>query len=240
MPTIPMCDPFADDCVAGEKCTPVVLSPNSGAWDANVCVPAGDQPPGSECTFVEGGVNGQDTCDADSMCWGQDPDTGIGRCVELCSGSSLAATCPITSNQRFIFNDGVLPVCLESCDPLNSACAPGTLCIAAYESDPTTPEGFVCVPPGTSMPGSAGDPCECANCCQSGAICEDPNSVGLDNCQGVDPSSQACCTALCDVDAPNPDQQCADAGLSGVECVAIFAPGTPDPLGKLGKCVIPQ
>jgi hypothetical protein len=71
-------------------------------------------------------------------------------------------------------------------------------------------------------------------------MCEDPNNVGLDNCPNVDPSVQACCTALCDVTAADPDAACSDAGLDGTQCVAIFPPGTPDPLGKLGKCIIPQ
>lgn len=239
--SIPMCDPWAEDCPAGEKCTPIVLDPIGAAWDANVCVPAGDQPPGSECTFVEGGVNGQDTCDATGFCWGQDPDTGIGQCVEECVGPENAPSCPQSGTACLAgINEGVLNLCLLPCDPINSACGGTLLCIPAYTGDPEVPDSFVCVPPGTGMPGSVGDSCVCANCCQTGTMCEDPANVGLDNCPDVDPSTQACCTALCDINSANPDQQCADAGLTGVECVAIYPQGTPDPLGKLGKCIIPQ
>lgn len=49
---IPMCDHWAQDCGDDQKCTPIPSTPGSGTWDANVCVLAGDQPPGSECTQI--------------------------------------------------------------------------------------------------------------------------------------------------------------------------------------------
>ncbi len=239
MMVFPMCNPLDQDCPDGEKCAPVVLDPVSGAWDANVCVPEGDQPIGAPCTFVEGGVNGQDTCAGPGYCWAPDPDTGIGQCVEQCSGDPGALGCPISGLECYERGSSVLFLCLPTCDPLADPCWEGTICIAFYGGDAEVPEGFFCGGPGTLMPGGPGDPCGCANCCQTGTLCEDPNSVGLDNCPDVDPATQFCCTALCDINLPDPDLPCAEAGLVGTVCVALTPPGTPEPLGKVGKCVLP-
>jgi hypothetical protein len=238
MPMLPLCNPWTQDCPDGEKCAPVRLDPTSGAWDGNVCVPEGDQPIGAPCTFVEDGVNGQDTCVGPGWCWAPDPDTGIGQCIELCNGPPNGLGCPITMGKCFVTSSGILDLCLPACDPLVDPCWDGALCVPDYRGG-YEPVGFVCTHRGTTNPGGPGDPCGCANCCQNGALCEDPNKVGLGNCPEVDPASQACCTALCDIDQPDPDLACAEAGLVGTVCVAFYPPGTPEPLGKLGKCVLP-
>lgn len=239
MPMDTTCNALVQDCPSGEKCVPIVLDPADGGYVTNVCVPAGSDPIGAPCTYIEGGVNGQDTCAGPGICWGLDPQKGTGRCVEQCVSAGANVDCPISGEECFLSRSGIVNLCLPSCDPLATSCWEGAQCIAAYTGDPEVSYAFVCVPPGTAMPGGPGDPCACADCCQSGTLCEDPNKVGLDNCPEVDPASQACCTALCDITLPDPDLACADAGLVGTVCVALTPPGTPEPLGKFGKCVLP-
>ena len=44
------------------------------------------------------------------MCYDIDPDTGIGTCVELCSGTLSNPACPITNHECKLLNDGILPI----------------------------------------------------------------------------------------------------------------------------------
>ena len=215
------CDHWAQDCEEGEKCTPVATVP--GPWDANVCVPVGDQPPGSECTLTEGGINGEDTCDNTSMCYDIDPETGFGTCVELCTGAPENALCPITGETCQILNGGVLPLCLPACEPLVAGSCPEGTKLRGGLGD--TLGGFICFPPAAE--GITGESRECANCCADAHMCTDAASYGPD-C-----AFDLCCTELCSVSE--------DAGClgSGQVCVALFE--ATDPLyADVGSCMIPM
>lgn len=237
--TIAMCHPLGSDCIDGEKCAPVVLDPFDPIWHANVCVPAGDQPVGAPCHFVEGGVNGQDTCDAQGICWGVDPVNGIGTCVEQCVGE--VHSCPLTGLTCVVpYATGVVTLCLPACDPLVESCPQGTRCVGTYAGGREAITGFACAPTDTLGAPAPGEPCRDWDSCQGAALCDDVDVIGLDNCPEKTSSHQTCCTALCDVNAPDPDLVCTDTGLVGTVCVALYSPGTPEPLGKVGKCMLPS
>ncbi len=221
--TIEMCDFWAQDCPAGEKCTAIASTPGDGAWDANVCVPAGDAAPGSDCMLADG-PQGTDTCDEKGMCYDQDPDTMIGTCVEFCQGPESAPSCPVSSVQCSKLNGGVLNLCIEQCDPLLQACPMGQGCYAAFNG--RTLDGFICFPP--AVQAEAGEACgECDNCCRPGLGCA-PAPVYGPGC-----TDAGCCTEWCDVN--NNGSECSGAGQS---CIALFQPGTPNE--DIGWCGVPQ
>ena len=224
-----MCDIWnPDDCPEGEKCTAYATAGSS--WDANKCVMVeGDGQPGDDCMPTDGsGVSGNDDCDEGSLCWDIDADTGLGYCVEFCTGS---ANNPICSGDSLcaIYNNGVLPLCLPTCDPLvGGGDCPNTdnLCI----SDPGG-LGFVCVLDASGGMGTYGTECQFANSCNQGLFCAAADAVP--NCQG----SQGCCSEFCDVNEAN---MCSGAG-SGQECVAWFEEGMAPPgYEHVGGCAIPE
>ncbi len=220
---IVMCDFWAQDCPDGEKCTAIASTPGEGAWDANVCVPAGTEAPGSTCTTMEG-VDGADTCDGTGMCYDFDQDTGEGTCVEFCVGTPESNTCPQTGHDCKQLNSGVLNLCLPSCNPLNAGeCPPGQVCVAAYEGD--TLGGFICFPPAAE--GISGEQCECANCCAEGHLCTDAATYGTD-C-----AFDLCCTEYCDTS----DSTFACQG-AGQQCVPLFEETDPN-FANVGGCQIP-
>jgi hypothetical protein len=223
-PAVEPCDFWSQDCDEGEKCTPVPSSPGSGAWDATVCVTAGTEAPGSACSFT-GAVNGEDTCDATSMCLDVDADTGEGTCTELCVGSPESNSCPQTGNACWLLNDGQLPVCLDGCNPLiTGECPPGQTCVAGFEGGDLN--GFLCFAPAAQ--GITGEQCECANCCADGHFCTDAPTYGND-C-----AFDLCCTEYCDVS----DGGFACAG-TGQQCIALFDASDPN-YADVGACQIPM
>lgn len=71
-------------CDEGQKCT--AYATVDAFWDANKCVPiVGDGEVGDECTVVDNDIaGGNDDCAKGFFCWGIDPDTMLGTCVEVC------------------------------------------------------------------------------------------------------------------------------------------------------------
>ena len=170
-----------------------------------------------------------DTCDVSGLCYDIDPDTGVGTCIEMCSGSPDNAGCPITGWECKQNGGGVLPLCLPECTPLPETCPEcvdcpdGLNCVAALAGD--TLVGFTCFPPAAE--GTIGESCQCANCCATGLMCTDAEVYG----QGC--AYDLCCTEYCDIT----DLAFTCAG-PGQQCVALFEPT--DPVwAHVGACMVP-
>ncbi len=222
--TIDSCDFWAQDCPEGEKCTFAATTPGGGTWDANICVPAGTEPPGAPCMTIAGGLNGEDTCDASSMCYDFDDTTGIGTCMEFCVGDPDNNSCPQTGTQCMQLAGGVLNICPVGCDPLLAGeCPRGQTCIPTYEGD--LPVSFFCFPPAAQ--GGQGEACTCLNCCANGFMCTQDENYGP-GC-----TENNCCTELCDV--TDTTFTCADQVQ---QCVALFDPTDPY-YAHIGACLVP-
>lgn len=219
------CDVWAQDCPQGEKCNPWA-NDGGNSWNATKCVPLSDSPaqPGDPCEAEGGGVSGLDNCDASSMCWNVD-ETNMGVCIAFCSGSEAAPVCEDVGSTCAIANDGVLILCLPSCDPLMSDCDEGQACYPADDS-------FACVFDASADNGAYGDPCEFTNVCDPGLWCAP--AAGVPDC-----ATANCCTPFCDQSDPNADADCPGAA-GGQECVPWYDENQiPPGFEDVGTCAIP-
>ncbi len=216
------CDVYAQDCPAGFKCSPYAT--RGGAWDAWGCFPVPDQPAvvGGLCTATDSGTSGIDSCEVGAMCWDVDPENNQGVCIALCVGNALDPFCEDPQTGCLVYNDGILPVCLERCHPLvPEDCPRGLTCYPIGGS-------FTCAPDG-EIEGFAGAPCEFVNACDPGHACIEPERVP--DC----PSMAGCCSAWCDLNDPMPE--C----LLGQGCVPWFDRESPPPgFETLGICSLPR
>ncbi len=211
------CDPTVQDCPRGEKCTAWA---NDGGtfWNATRCVEvSGANVAGDECMVEGSGVSGIDDCDVGHICLNTNEDN-IGQCIAFCAGDDLM--CP-SGDACAIYNDGVLPLCLQGCDPLLQDCPEGQACID------TPNQTFICFSDASGAAGADGDPCPPAdgeNSCDPGQWCG-PNSAG---CADVN-----CCTPYCDLSNP----VCAAPD----ECISFFGEVGAAPPGfeDVGVCVLP-
>jgi hypothetical protein len=211
------CDPKAQDCPDGQKCTAWA---NDGGtfWNANRCVAVtGENVGGDPCTVEGSGVSGTDDCDVGFICMYTNEEN-IGTCIQFCEGEN--EDCGIESVCA-IYNDGVLPICLVSCDPLLQNCPEMQSCI-------DTPNGaFICFTDASGETGLAGDPCPAEhgeNSCDPGMWC----GAGSAGCDSVN-----CCTPYCDLSDPG----CASPN----ECIGFFGEGNAPPgYEDVGVCIIPQ
>jgi hypothetical protein len=203
------CDPWAQDCKEGEKCS--AYADNGGnSWNNTKCVPVAEEAgvPGDPCTVEGSGVSGFDSCAKGAMCWDVDPMTNKGACIDLCDGTPDAPLCE-SGFACAIAND-VLNLCLPDCDPLAQDCANDNLCIPSGE-------GFVCVLDASNEEGQAFDPCEYGNACDKGLYCMDP-AYGSE----CDAAAGGCCLPFCDLSAP-------DCPGAGQVCLAWYEEGTAPP-----------
>ncbi len=228
------CDPFAQDCREGEKCTAYIAG-GGNAWDANKCVDVtGAHEPGDECSS-EGAASGVDSCVKGAMCWGVD-EMGVGTCVALCTGSPDAPVCA-DDVACVIANDGALNLCLPACDPLLQDCLdPNEVCYPISD-------GFTCAPDASGEEGQHNDSCAFINTCDKGLMCADAAFVGA----GCVPPATSCCTEFCEctmwdpvtfkcqdpaVKCPNPDQSC-------VQYFTAPFPLQPANAEDIGVCGVP-
>ncbi len=206
------CDPYTQDCPKGEKCTSYVQTPGQETVDATKCVPIlGDDLWGEPCERFED----NDTCAAGFFCMTDvSGHTGMGTCLEYCSPG---IPCEF-GGECFAFNDGVLPVCEVTCDPLLQDCPPGQGCYAAFDN-------FVCAQPGAPEGlGNDGDPCNTIQSCNPGLICRS----GTAGC----PMDGACCTPVCEIGGPD---ICPDPSEECVQALDDPPPG----LMNVGYCGVP-
>lgn len=217
------CDPGLQDCPEGEKCTAYVMTPGYCCVDANKCVEdKGDKQLGDVCT--RGPEN--DDCDKGLFCMTKTSgDTGEGVCLAFCDINN-AASCQdagLPDADCIAFNDGILPLCQDDCDPLAQDCTPPQGCY------PVGSQGFVCTLPGyDDGKGNDDDDCYTIQSCKPGLLCA--NGDGQNGC-GAD----ACCTPFCDLSGDG--SECGDAME---ECVAYYEEGMAPPgYEDVGICFIP-
>lgn len=222
------CDIWAQDCVAGHKCMPY-SNDGSASWNDVRCSPVVDDPRqvGETCTVDGSGVSGLDDCDHGSMCWDVDPRTELGECVAFCQGTELNSICADPCDHCWIPGNGVTILCLPGCDPIAPDC-PMTQACLPLQGD------FGCLPDASGDEGQVGDACQYINACDPGNYCADAVDV-----PGCDPREEGCCTAFCDVDAPDT----CDALVPGTACVPILPDGEQPPCfatARIGGCMRPR
>lgn len=190
------CDAWnLEDCPEGEKCTAVACEIGSTAWDANVCRDIqGDAQPGEACTYTDGvSTSGNDTCAKGMMCWSVHPESEEGYCVSFCAGTPAKPVCA-DGGQCMLLNNGVLSICMLSCDPLASQCQDHEVCVSLDGSS-----GFVCATDLSADEGGYGSPCFQANACDPGFACIEGSLVPELACESAD----KCCSPYCDLMGPD-------------------------------------
>lgn len=215
------CSTWEQDCPRGEKCMPWA-NDGGNAWNATRCSPVDPNPdaPGQSCSAVDSGVSGVDTCDGTSMCFNVDEQLS-GGCTPFCIGSPENPGCADADRTCTFGGDGVLALCLLSCDPLEQNCPQGQGCYSA-------PSGFLCTTDASGDGGADNEACGFLNDCDPGLICIPPMQTA--GCK----SNQGCCTPYCDVNVPG---TCLG---DGEDCVTFYAEGKAPPgLEDLGVCVLP-
>ncbi len=211
------CSQWDQDCPPGEKCT-AWANDGGNAWNATRCVPVVPDPDGvgESCTVTGSAVSGIDSCDVGAMCWDVDSETNTGVCRAFCSGSEVDPACQ-PDHWCTLTAEGVLTICLPTCDPLGQDCPPEQGCYGIGDT-------FTCAPDASGKAGEFGDPCEFINACSPGLSCLSPDS--FPGCK-----STSCCTEYCDITSADP---CPD----GFGCEAVFAPGEAPPGDEnIGLCV---
>ncbi len=214
------CDVFAQDCPEDYKCS--AYASNGGATlDAAKCVPiTGSKDPGDSCIVEGSELSGLDDCDLGSRCTLVKATSNEGTCVATCGGSEAAPTCTVPGN---VCTDGDgLDLCLTPCDPLKPACVDEALCVVVQG-------GFYCAPDAFGLQSEVFEPCEAANTCDPGLLCQLPKYAS--ECQQ---DTTGCCLPVCDITGGN--NQCPGVGQS---CVSIFkqAMRPPPPgLENVGVC----
>jgi hypothetical protein len=221
----PWCDVWAQDCPRGEKCTPYANDGGS-SWNALKCVPVMEDPAGEgePCFVVDNGVSGIDNCELGAYCWNVDEENN-GNCVALCIGTPESPTCPDPENTYCaITGDGVINLCLATCDPLLQDCKAGEVCIYHWD------DSFGCVFDASGEEGQAHDPCEFVNACDPGLIC-----LYTQSAVECDAMASGCCEPYCDLTLPN---TC--PGMGQV-CTPLFEAGMAPPgLEDVGYCALPD
>ncbi|MCA9706983.1 MAG: hypothetical protein KDK70_14110 [Myxococcales bacterium] len=205
------CDPYEQDCPRGEKCTSYVATPGQETVDSTKCVPIiGEDLWGEPCERMAD----NDTCAPGYFCMTDvSGHTGTGTCLEYCSPEVPCEN----GGDCFPFNDGALPLCEVTCDPLLQDCPVGQGCYAAFD-------GFLCAQPGAPEGlGNDGDPCSTVQSCNPGLICR----TGTAGC----PMDGACCTPICELGVDD----CSDPAEDCVPALEDPPPGLVD----VGYCGIP-
>lgn len=214
------CDVFAQDCPDGFKCMP--WANNGGnSWNAAKCTPIDADPKqvGDTCQAEGGGLSGVDDCVEGTMCWFLDAENQ-GVCIDMCDGTPEAPTCPDQNQICDISNDGVIIVCLNTCNPLVQDCPEGQICFHDGANE------FICDFDASGEEGQYQDPCAYINVCDYGLFCADPASVP--GCMGSD----GCCSPYCSLKEP----MCPD----GTTCVSWYEEGNAPPGQEdIGACIIP-
>ncbi len=216
------CDIWKQDCPKGQKCMP--WDPGGQSWNSTKCTDVADNAAkiGDDCVAEGGGTSGVDNCALGSMCWFLDADNK-GSCVELCQGTPDAPTC---SGDKVCdeSNDGVIIVCLDTCDPLAQSCPEGQICF--WDGVDT----FICDFDASGEMGKYGDPCAFINVCDYGLFCASQQSVP--GCQ----AAEGCCSPYCNISEPN---TCPGAPMQ--ECLPWYGEGNPTPPGQenVGACAVP-
>lgn len=189
------CDIWDQDCIRGKKCVPWA-NDGGGMWNASRCSPLDPAPSdiGEPCHVEDNPYSGIDDCGPASMCWDVDPVTLIGECVPFCAGGESHPTCGDGTSCWFDF-EGVVLVCLPSCDPLTPACADGEVCAGMTFYQPGLPPSFACLPAAQFQPRAYGEECRYFDVCDVNLVCVRDNDVP--SCAG-----DRCCTVIGPLENP--------------------------------------
>jgi hypothetical protein len=212
------CDVWEHQCCGhpDQKCVP--YSAGGGGYNAVKCVPVARDavPPGGACQ-VEGSItSGYDDCETGAICLGVDADTLIGTCVAQCNGTLDEPDCShVAGTACLIADDGIVTVCLPTCDPLLQDCGAGQGCVVTDEAPPT----FLCIPDASGEQGQVFDPCSSLDGCDPGLACAEPDAA-----VECDAMADGCCVPYCNPDAPG----CPGAGQ---QCLPITE--------EVGRCGLP-
>ena len=214
------CDPAEQDCPEGDKCTGYVVQQGYCCVDANKCVPViGNQQLGDPCVRTED----NDDCDEGLFCMTvTSGSTGDGVCLAFCNvGEQDCAEDGLPDANCIAFNDGALPICQDSCDPLLQDCDGELGCYGVGN------QGFVCSVPGFEDGlGNDGDMCFTIQSCKPGLGCT--AAEVLSDC-----GATRCCSPYCDLSAPDP---CTEPE----QCVPYYEEGTAPPnYENVGLCAVP-
>lgn len=220
------CDPWLEDCPEGQKCMP--YADDGGiVWNAYKCSALVPDPDGlgEPCSMIGPPLGGEDTCEKHTMCWDVDPDTGLGTCIGMCTGTLREPGCADPNALCIIPADGVLQICLPTCHPLLQDCAADELCLP-------NPHGFdfLCIEQAEGFSADVFETCEFLNTCAPGLVCVIPDLAAE-----CDPVSVGCCLPFCDLSLPN------DCPGQGQQCLPWYEQGkAPAGLESVGVCGIPQ
>jgi hypothetical protein len=213
------CDSFEQDCIEGEKCVPYAST--GTYWDGNMCVPVmGEQPAGEPCIY-SGKVESTDDCDATSFCWDVQDVEGelVGTCRPICTGTEDSPECP-EGSQCLLASDGVIFLCISTCDPILQDCEEGFACYWGNTA-------FNCLLSTQGIP--TGEPCGFIDDCAGGNNCT--SGELLPSCLG-----SACCSPFCPLGVG--DQAC--EVLPGTTCAPFFEEGAAPPgYEDVGVCLVP-
>jgi hypothetical protein len=214
------CDPAEQDCPDGDKCTGYVVQQGYCCVDANKCVPViGNAQLGDPCVRTDD----NDDCDEGLFCMTvTSGSTGDGVCLAFCNvGTQDCAEDGLPDAQCIAFNDGALPICQDSCDPITQDCDGSLGCYGVGN------QGFVCSVPGFEEGlGNDGDMCFTIQSCKPGLGCT--AAEVLSDC-----GASRCCSPYCDLSVPDP---C----LAPEECIPYYEDGTAPPgYETVGLCAIP-
>jgi hypothetical protein len=217
------CDLFAQDCGDGQRCVPWSCD-GTPQWNGTRCSAIADDPVGigEPCTMQDSPYSGLDDCQRSAMCWEVDEATLEGTCIGLCIGSLADPDCAESCAECLLPAEGVLALCVTSCDPVMQTCDAGDGCYLVGEA-------YVCAP--SSAPDAMpGDACEDVTDCAPGDTCV--NGAFVPGCT----PGEGCCTPFCTEGDPGGCDE-----VPGSACAALFLPGqgpacVPD---ETGICVEP-
>jgi hypothetical protein len=225
------CDPGAQDCRRGQKCTGYVSTPGYCCVDDDKCVPIiGDKKYGDACTR---GVDNDD-CATGLFCMTRTSgDTGDGVCMAFCdinlpNPNDSCDTRGAIDGQCVPFCDGTLPLCYVPCDPLAQDCIGPQGCYGGGQS-------FVCTFSGHAEDeGNDNDDCYTVQSCKPGLMCAAGH--GQEGCE-----SDACCTPFCECDPDQPEGiDSPECPTEGEQCVCYFTEDAPPDYAHVGLCYLPD
>jgi hypothetical protein len=218
------CDQWKQDCPEGQKCN--AWSGDGDYWQESLkCVDVVRDPDGlyEPCEVFGSAVSGEDSCDVGMICWGV--EDGMGMCLGFCTGRPDAPDCADPMATCQVTADGIVTLCLPSCDPLLQDCDVGDVCLP----NPANTLEFMCVLDASGDEGQVFDPCEYANACDAGLCCMLP-----DLASECDPRAAGCCVPFCDTSLANtcPGQ--------GQECLPWYEDGEAlQGFENVGVCRLP-
>ncbi len=211
------CSPWLEDCPPSQKCTPFT-SEGAPSWDTLACAPIipDPVPPGAACVVLIHPASGLDNCQKHAFCWAVGDDLE-GTCVGMCDGDISDRSCSDPARTCVLFNGGILPLCLPTCDPLVVDCPNDQVCIPTLGA-------YACAPDVSGPGGALFSACTAGNACDPGLVCASAELTA--QCDTIDPGE--CCQQLCDLAS-------ADACPPAQECTPWFAAPPPD-LAHVGVC----